>query len=151
MSGVAFVDSNVLIYAHDLDAGVKRERAAAKLRELWNSGNGRLSVQVLQEFYVNATQKLATPIARSTAREIIKTYGVWVRHATTVETVTRASEICELARISFWDALIVASAEEVDADELLTEDLNVGQVILGIRVVNPVNASYMGSEVHDSP
>ncbi|MDE2049653.1 MAG: PIN domain-containing protein [Gammaproteobacteria bacterium] len=151
MSGVAFVDSNILIYAHDLDAGVKRERAAAKLRELWNSGNGRLSVQVLQEFYVNATQKLAAPIARSTAREVIKTYGAWVRRATTVETVTRASELCELARISFWDALIVASAEEVDADELLTENLNVGQVILGIRVVNPVNARYMGAEVHDSP
>jgi predicted nucleic acid-binding protein len=149
MSGVAFVDSNVLIYAHDRDAGVKRERAVAKLRELWNSGNGRLSIQVLQEFYVNVTQKLATPMARSTAREIIKTYGVWIRHATTVETVTRASEISDLARISFWDALIVASAEEVDADELLSEDLNAGQSIVDIRVVNPLG--HTGSEVHDSP
>ena len=69
MSAVAFVDTNILIYAHDLDAGVKRELAMAQLRELWDSGTGRLSVQVLQEFYVNATQKLATPIARSTARE----------------------------------------------------------------------------------
>src|SRR5690348_16616418 len=118
MSGVAFVDSNVLLYAHGLDAGVKRERGVAKLRELWNSGRGRLSVQVLQEFYVNATQKLTTSIARSTAREIVRTYGVWVRHATTADTVTRASEICDMARLSFWDALIVASAEEVDADEL---------------------------------
>ncbi|HEX3845610.1 MAG TPA: PIN domain-containing protein [Steroidobacteraceae bacterium] len=150
MRGIAFVDSNILIYAHDLDAGVKRERAVAKLRELWNSGSGRLSVQVLQEFYVNATQKLATPVARATAREIVKTYGVWVRHATTVDTVTRASEICEIARISFWDALIVASAEEVDADELLSEDLSVGQVIVGIKVVNPLNAGSMGFEVHDS-
>lgn len=150
MSGVAFVDSNVLIYAHDLDAGVKRDRAVAKLRELWNSGNGRLSVQVLQEFYVNVTQKLATPIARSTAREIVKTYGVWIRHATTAETITRASEISDLARISFWDALIVASAEEVDADELLSEDLNPGQSVIGIRVVNPLGDGYMGSEVHDS-
>lgn len=147
MSGVAFVDSNVLIYAHDLDAGVKRERAVAKLRELWGSGTGRLSVQVLQEFYVNAIQKLATPIARSTAREIVKTYGVWVRHATTVDTVTRATEICDLARISFWDALIVASAEDVAADEILSEDLNAGQSIVGIRIVNPLNAGHM--EVHD--
>lgn len=149
MSGVAFVDSNILIYAHDLDAGVKRERAVAKLRELWNSGTGRLSIQVLQEFYVNATQKLATPISRSTAREIIRTYGVWVHHATTVETVTRATEISDLARISFWDALIVASAEEVDPDELLSEDLNAGHSIVGIRVVNPLDGGYMGSEVHD--
>lgn len=149
MSAIAFVDSNILIYAHDVDAGVKRERAAAKLRELWDSGTGRLSVQVLQEFYVNATQKLATRIARSTAREVIKTYGVWIHHATTAETVTRAAEISDLARISFWDALIVASAEEVDADELLSEDLNDGQAIVGISVVNPLKGGHMGSEVHD--
>ncbi|HJS91149.1 MAG TPA: PIN domain-containing protein [Steroidobacteraceae bacterium] len=138
MSVIAFVDSNILIYAHDADAGVKRERAIAKLRELWDSGTGRLSVQVLQEFYVNVTQKLATPVARSTAREVIKTYGVWVRHATTVETVTRATELAELARISFWDALIVASAEEVAADELLSEDLNEGEAIAGVKIVNPL-------------
>ena len=138
MSAVAFVDTNILIYAHDLDAGVKRERAMTKLRELWDSRTGRLSVQVLQEFYVNVTQKLATPVARSTAREVVRTYGVWVHHATTVETVTRATELSELARISFWDALIVASAEEVDAEELLSEDLNDGQAIAGIKIVNPL-------------
>jgi predicted nucleic acid-binding protein len=140
MSVVAFVDSNILIYAHDADAGVKRERAVAKLRELWDSGTGRLSVQVLQEFYVNLTQKLATPLARSTAREVIKTYGVWIHHATTAETVSRASELAELARISFWDALIVAAAEEVDAEELFSEDLNAGQAIVGVRIVNPLTA-----------
>jgi predicted nucleic acid-binding protein len=149
MSAVAFVDSNILIYAHDLDAGVKRERAVAKLRELWDLGTGRLSVQVLQEFYVNATQKLATPIARSTAREVIQTYGVWVRHPTTVETVTRAAEISDLARISLWDALIVASAEQADADEILTEDLNDGRSIVGITVLNPLKGGPMGFEVHD--
>ena len=146
MSAVAFVDSNILIFAHDLDAGVKRELAMAKLRELWDSGTGRLSVQVLQEFYVNVTQKLATPIAASTAREVIRAYGVWVHHATTVETVTRATEISDLARISFWDALIVASAEEVDADELLSEDLNDGQSIAGIKVVNPLKINHMVNE-----
>jgi predicted nucleic acid-binding protein len=145
MSDVAFVDSNILIHAHDLDAGVKREQAVAKLRELWDAGTGRLSVQVLQEFYVNATQRLATPLARSTAREVLKAYGVWIHHATTVETVTRATEISELA-ISFWDALIVASAEEVDASELLSEDLNDGQAIAGIQVVNPFKAGHRVSE-----
>lgn len=138
MSVVAFVDTNILIYAHDVDAGIKRERAMAQLRELWNSGNGRLSVQVLQEFYVNATRKLTTPVAHSTAKEIIKTYGVWVAQATTVETVTRATELAELARISFWDALIVASAEEADAEQILSEDLNDGQAIAGIKIVNPL-------------
>ena len=149
MSAIAFVDSTILVYAHDLDAGVKRERAAAKLRELWDSGTGRLSVQVLQEFYVNATQKLAAPIARATAREVIKAYGVWVQRATTVETLTRATEISALARISCRDALIVASAEEVGADELLSEDLHDGQAIAGIKVVNPLKASRTGSGVHE--
>jgi predicted nucleic acid-binding protein len=149
MTAVAFVDTNILIYAHDQDAGIKRERAMAKLSELWNSGTGRLSVQVLQEFYVNATRKLATPIARSTAREIIETYGVWVHQPTTVETVTRATALAELSRISFWDALIVASAEEVDADELLSEDLNAGQAIAGIKIVNPLLNFAQTSSVHD--
>ena len=145
----AFVDSNILIYAHDLDAGLKRERAVATLCELWEAGTGRLSVQVLQEFYVNVTQKLATPVARATAREVVKTYGVWVRRATTVETLMRATEIADLARISFWDALIVASAEEVAAEVLLSEDFNEGQAIAGIKVVNPLTDGPMGSAVHD--
>jgi predicted nucleic acid-binding protein len=137
MSVVTFVDSNILIYAHDLDAGEKRERAVTRLQALWDMGTGRLSVQVLQEFYVNVTRKLATPVARSTAREVIKTYGVWVPRATTVETVTRATNIAEFAQLSFWDALIVASAEEVGAEEILSEDLNDRQVIAGIRIINP--------------
>jgi predicted nucleic acid-binding protein len=150
MSAVTFVDSNILIYAHDLDAGVKRERAVARLRELWDAGTGRLSVQVLQEFYVNATKKLSTPVARSTAREVINTYGAWIHRATTVETVTRAADIADMARISFWDALIVASAEEVDAEEILSEDLNEGQAIAGIRITNPLKTRHPGSEVHDA-
>ncbi|EQD46810.1 PilT domain-containing protein [mine drainage metagenome] len=99
---VAFVDCTILIYAHDRDAGMKRQRAVAKLSELWESGNGRLSIQVLEEFYVNATQKLAIPVARSTVRDVIKTYGAWIHHATPVETIARAVESSELARSSFW-------------------------------------------------
>lgn len=110
MSDVVLVDSNILIYAHDSDAGAKRSRAAEKLTELWNSGAGRLSVQVLQEFFVNVTKKLATPVARSTAREIVSNYAAWVREPTTPHTVTRAIDIAQLAQISFWDALIVLVA-----------------------------------------
>src|SRR2546429_9590006 len=93
MSDVVFVDTNILIYAHDVDAGAKRSRAAEKLRQLWESGAGRLSVQVLQEFYVNVTQKLATPVARSTAREVVSSYGAWIREPTTAGTGTRGVEI----------------------------------------------------------
>jgi predicted nucleic acid-binding protein len=138
MSDVAFVDSNILIYAHDRDASSKRERAAAVLDTLWESGDGRLSVQVLQEFFVNATGKLNTPLARTTAREVVQTYAVWVRESTTANTVTRAIDIAELAQLSFWDALIVASAEQAGATLLYSEDLNDGQKIVGVTVRNPL-------------
>lgn len=138
MSDVVFVDSNILIYAHDADAGPKRDRAVENLRLLWESGAGRLSVQVLQEFYVNVTRKLATPIARSTAREVVSSYGAWVLEPTTPETVTRAIDISEMAQIMFWDALIVASAEQVQATHIYSEDLNAGQLIAGLKIVNPL-------------
>ncbi len=139
MSDLVFVDTNILVYAHDADAGAKRERAIETLRRLWESNTGRLSVQVLQEFYVNVTQKLSTPLARGTAREVLNAYGVWVREPMTVNTVRRATDLAEIARLSFWDALIVASAEQAGAGELYTEDLNNGQVIAGVIVVNPLS------------
>lgn len=138
MTDIVFVDTNVLIYAHDVDAGRKRERAVDCLRELWDSGAGRLSVQVLQEFFVNATRKLATPVARAVAREVLGAYAAWVREPTTAGTVLRATEIAETAQLSFWDAMIVASAEQAGAAVLYSEDLNAGQVIAGIRIVNPL-------------
>jgi predicted nucleic acid-binding protein len=141
MSGLVFVDTNILIYAHDADAGSKRARAEAILRELWDSGAGRLSVEVLQEFYVNATRKLTAPIAHSSAREVVSSYGAWVRESTTAETVTRAIEVAALARISFWDALIVASAEQAEATQIYSEDLNAGQAIVGIKILNPLSTT----------
>jgi predicted nucleic acid-binding protein len=138
MSDVVFVDSNILVYAHDADAGPKRDRTVESLRLLWESGAGRLSVQVLQEFYVNVTRKLATPVARSTAREVVSSYGAWVREPTTPDTVTRAIDIAEMAQIMFWDALIVASAEQVQATHVYSEDLNAGQIIAGVKIVNPL-------------
>ena len=91
MTGKVFVDSNVLIYAHDADAGVKQERAAERLRELWENGLGRLSTQILEEFYVNVTQKIKRPLARSVAREVIWNYALWVESAIIPSTVVRAS------------------------------------------------------------
>jgi predicted nucleic acid-binding protein len=138
MSGIAFVDSNVLIYAHDRDAGSKRELARALCSQLWTEHAGVLSVQVLQEFFVTVTRKLKTPIARAQAREVVRTYAPWVISPTTPETVLRATELSETAGIDFWDALIVAAAEQSGAETLYSEDLNDGQLIAGVRVVNPL-------------
>ncbi len=138
MSDLVFIDSNILIYAHDADAGHKRDRAVEKLRELWESGTGRLSVQVLQEFYVNVTRKLSTPVSRSAAREVVSCYGAWVLEPTTSDTVVRAIDIAEMAQLRFWDALIVACAEEMQATHIYSENLNAGQTIAGIKIVNPL-------------
>jgi predicted nucleic acid-binding protein len=137
MTGNAFVDSNILIYAHDVDAGAKQKRAADLLRDLWSTRAGRLSTQVLQEFYVNVTQKIKAPLNQNAAREVIRTYTPWVRSWITPATVVRASEIGEIWKVSFWDAMILAAAEQNEAAQLFSEDLNHGEVIAGVRVVNP--------------
>jgi|SRR5271165_4730666 len=137
MSGIVFVDTNVLIYAHDRGAGVRRERACAVLDELWDTRSGRMSVQVLQEFFVVATGKLKSAVGVASAREIVRTYSPWVTATTGVDTVLRASEIAEVAQVSFWDGMIIAAAERSGATTLYTEDLNNGQVIAGVQVVNP--------------
>jgi predicted nucleic acid-binding protein len=137
MTARVFVDSNVLIYAHDLDAGARRERAAECLRQLWETRAGCLSTQVLQEFYVTVTRKIPSPLPRSAAREIVRNYAAWVRSAITPATVVRASEISETWQLSFWDGMIVAAAEQDQAAELLTEDLQHGQTVAGVRILNP--------------
>jgi predicted nucleic acid-binding protein len=137
MTGRTFVDSNILIYAHDLDAGPKQQRAAGLLRELWETHAGRLSTQVLQEFYVNVTQKIRAPLGKSAAREVVRNYAPWVQSLITPATVVRASEIGEIWRLSFWDSMIVAAAEQHGAEVVLSEDLKHGEVIAGVRIVNP--------------
>jgi predicted nucleic acid-binding protein len=136
MTEVVFVDTNILIYAYDPQVGEKHIRATRALERLWLEGTGRVSVQVLQEFYVTAIRKLKIP--RANAREAVQIYAPWVECPTTPDTILRASDLSESARLSFWDALIVTSAEEVDASELYTEDLNAGQIIAGVKIVNPL-------------
>jgi predicted nucleic acid-binding protein len=135
---IVFVDTNILIYAHDKDAGVRWQRASQVLEQLWEARTGRMSVQVLQEFFAVSTGKLKAAVGVAAAREVIRTYSPWVTVPTGVDTVLRASEIAEIAKISFWDGMIIAAAERSDAATLYTEDLNHGQVIAGIRVVNPL-------------
>ncbi len=137
MTAPRFVDSNVLIYAHDRDAGAKHTRAKALLRELWNEGSGCLSAQVLQEFFVNATRKIPQPLPTEEARKVLRAYLPWVRTATDGDMVIRATEIADAWRTSFWDGMILAAAERAGAHELLSEDLQHGQRLVGLVIVNP--------------
>jgi predicted nucleic acid-binding protein len=137
MTALRFVDTNIFLYAHDSEAGARHERARQILRELWDESIGCLSPQVLQEFYVNATRKIPRPLSSPVAREIMRCYVPWVRAAIDGEMTLRAVEISEIWQTSFWDGMIVAAAERSGASELLTEDLQHGQRVAGILIVNP--------------
>jgi len=136
MSDKTFVDTNVLIYAHDVDAKAKHEVAKSVLRELWSQRIGVLSMQVLQEFYVNVTRKIATPLPKDAARLVVNSYSLWCMETTPAE-IEAAFRIEDESRIGFWDALVVASAAKSGTVRILSEDLNAQQMIAGIRIENP--------------
>ena|SRR5882757_3970078 len=132
-----FVDSNVLVYAHDADAGDKQRIAAAAIGEILDARSGLLSIQVLQEFYSTVTRKLRSAISRDIARELLRGYSSWVIQPLTAEDVVAASFLKQSHQLSFWDALIVQAALLAGASKLLSEDLQHGRSISGIRVENP--------------
>lgn len=136
MSGKTFVDTNILIYAHDVDAESKHETAKSVLDELWGERTGVLSVQVLQEFYVNVTRKISTPLPKELARLVVSSYSMWCNETTATE-ISSAFRIEDESRIGFWDSLIVASAVKSGASRILSEDFNNGQRIAGIMIENP--------------
>jgi predicted nucleic acid-binding protein len=136
MSDKTFIDTNILIYAHDFDAKAKYEIAKAVLRELWSERTGVLSMQVLQEFYINVTRKIASPLSKDSARRVVTSYAIWCTETTPTE-IHAAFQIEDESRIDFWDALIVSCAAHSGATRLLSEDLNAGQRIAGILIENP--------------
>src|SRR6266566_1248578 len=136
MSVRTFVDANVLIYGHDVDSKSKHATAKNILRELWTERTGVLSMQVLQEFYVNVTRKIRSPLPKDSARLVVTSYSIWCMETTPAE-LSVAFRIEDESRIGFWDALIVAAAVKSGATRLLSEDLNPGQKIAGLRIENP--------------
>lgn len=135
MSARAFVDTNVLIYLHDKAAGFKQEVAKSLVDDLWRSGEGALSVQVLQEFYVNGTKKLGMPseVAEAQMARLL----AWAVHTPTPQDVLTAVRLHRAQQLSFWDAMIVTSAGRLGCEVVWSEDLNAGQQVAGVRVQNP--------------
>ena len=138
---LVFVDTNVLLYAHDRTAGRKRAVASELLERLWGTRAGALSTQVLQEFYINATRKLPRPLSASRARAVIDRYATWRVHLIEPEDMTAASELEKRYRQSFWDALVIVSAARIGASTLATEDMQHGRRIAGLRIVDPFRSS----------
>ncbi len=133
----SFVDTNVLVYAEDLDAGFKHERARDLVVDLWNSGDGILSVQVLQEFFVTTTRKLRNPLAVTKAIQIVDQYLSWTIVENTKRLLQNGIKLSVVSKISFWDALVVQAALETECDLLYSEDLGHGRRFGKLRVVNP--------------
>jgi predicted nucleic acid-binding protein len=132
-----FVDTNVLVYAHDTRAGDRHRVAKELLEELWAERRGVVSLQVLQETYVSVTAKAKLALAPEKGREIVRAYGPWLFGPTELEHVLRATDLQEAAKLSFWDALIITTAAASGATVLVSEDLNDGQVVVGVRIKNP--------------
>ena len=135
MADRVFIDTNVLVYADDLDAGDKRTRAQAVLAELIGESRAVISTQVIQEFFVTSTRKLGVPaeIARKKVELLMRLDVVLVRP----ELIIAAIDLHRLHGLSFWDALILRAAAAPGCARLLSEDLNHGQVVDGVRIENP--------------
>jgi len=132
-----FVDSNVLLYAHDASETERQPVARALLEGLWANRSGVVSTQVLQEFYVVATRKFKPPMRRSEAREVVALYATWPVVQIDVGLILDATALEERSQLSFWDALIVEAARRAGATRLASEDLQSGRQIVGVKIDNP--------------
>jgi predicted nucleic acid-binding protein len=137
-----FVDANVLVYAFDSSAGKKQQAAQTLLERLWEDGSGCVSVQVLQEFFVTVTKKVAKPLPVEEATARIREFATWRVFAPIAGDVLDAIVLHAQAKIGFWDAMIVIAAADSECDLLWTEDLSDGQLLRGVRVRNPFSGEH---------
>lgn len=135
MTSKKFLDTNILVYAVDRHDKTKQLKSRNLLKSLAEENLGVLSTQVLQEFFVTLTKKLGVdPLA---AKDILSSFEHFEVVTVNAQLINEAIDISIINIISFWDSLIMAAAKSANCDEVLTEDLNHGQIIKGVRVVNP--------------
>lgn len=136
-----FLDTNILFYAYDIDSGEKHGRAGRIIESCFDSGRGRLSVQVIQEFAANLWRILPAKTRAAAIPEIISPYLTWKIDSPSPADVLEALGIAGRYVLSFWDALILRSAKSAGAEWLLTEDMQHGQKIDGMKIHNPFKGS----------
>ena len=142
--GPVFVDTNVLVYVRDARDPAKQAAAAEWMARLWENRRGRLSTQVLHEYYVTVTAKLDPGLSSEDAREDLLALSAWSPLPLTYELTERAWDVQDRWRLSFWDSLVVAAAQAQGCGILLTEDLQHGQELDGLRVVSPFEEGPAG-------
>ena len=140
MSDRYFIDTNILMYAHDKAAGAKHERAKALVEQLWHERTGVVSTQVLQELTVNLRRKAGKPLDAKATREVIADYLSWQIVVNGADAILDAIDLEERYRVSFWDALILQAAQASGAEILYSEDFSEGQRYGSLRVTNPLIA-----------
>ena len=132
-----FVDTNVLVYARDSSETEKQRRAGAWVEELWRRRSGRLSTQVLHEYYVTVTSKLVPGLPVADARSDVRDLSRWQPVALDEPLIEIAWGVQDAHRLSFLDSLVVAAARQTGCEHLLTEHLQDGQDLGGTVVANP--------------
>jgi predicted nucleic acid-binding protein len=135
MPGRVFLDANVLVYAQDAGAPDKQRRSREIIGGVAASGDGVISTQVMQEYFVAATRKIGVPPLA--AKGVLKTFAVFEIVQVSPALIHEAIECSILNQLSFWDSLILAAAASAGCSTVLTEDLNPGQIILGVKIQNP--------------
>ena len=138
MSVKQFVDTNILVYAYDISAGDKHILAKNCVRQLWDSGMGVVSAQVLQELFVTLTKKIPKPIDSAQAKLIIDDLSQWEVVVSDIGLITASIDLHERYKFSFWDDLVVQAALVSGAKVLLTEDLQGDQMVEGLAIKNPL-------------
>jgi predicted nucleic acid-binding protein len=132
-----FVDTNIVLYAYDQREPEKSAIAREILSDLWRTREGLVSTQVLQELYVNLTRKLRVVVPRSKARALVGRYGRWPVYAIATGDIIEAAELEQRHSLSFWEALIIVAAGRSGAELIISEDLQHGRTIGGVRIENP--------------
>lgn len=134
---ICFVDTNLLVYARDATEPDKQRRAHRWLEHLWTTRQGRLSYQVLQEYYVTVTAKLQPGLSAEDARDDVRALHAWEPLATDELVMEGAWRIQDRYGFSWWDSMIVSAAQVLNCDVLLTEDLKHDQLLDGLRIADP--------------
>jgi predicted nucleic acid-binding protein len=146
MSGPkVFVDTNIIVYAYDTTAGEKHHKARQIMQDLWRSGDGLISTQILQDLYVTLTRKIPRPLKPAQAGEIVEDMLTWDVVVNDGQSVLMAVDLECREKLSFWDALVVAAAVRGGAAVILSEDLTSGRTLAGVKIENP----FMSR--HDDP
>ena len=137
MSETVFVDTNVLVYVRDRSEPEKQRRAAEWMAALWDTRRGRLSIQVLQEYYLIMTRKLDPPRTPEEVREDVRSLRAWHPVVTDGGVLEEAWTVQDRYGISWWDSLITAAAARSGSRWLLSEDFQDGQELAGVTVISP--------------